>query len=243
MEIPFQVTLSVPEYVNKYGVAGTPQYVWDQEEVLAGRIINKRAASAMLFCYDLENEGAIVQVKAHVSESGLPQYEFTEFHSGLKLGDVVGIVGLPGNRNRGGVTIYPRSFVVLSHRHHMLPLQRGAPLDTTKAALRVSQDASIVTTADHRAGKIEAEFYDKVVLEGSQNASIITTTDHRAGKFEAEFCDKILQEEIGCVKGLFGTTKALASNLDGKSFTSGGGEDGYVGVHPLDHDYFSCSAA
>lgn len=92
MEIPFQVTLSVPEYVNKYGVAGTPQYVWDQEEVLAGkfaaffifflnlktsdillsivfcvgRIINKRAASAMLFCYDLENEGAIVQVKAHV---------------------------------------------------------------------------------------------------------------------------------------------------------------------------------
>jgi len=30
------------------------------------------------------------------SESGLPQYEFTEFHSGLKLGDVVGIIGLPG---------------------------------------------------------------------------------------------------------------------------------------------------
>lgn len=27
---------------------------------------------------------------------------------------------------------------------------------------------------------------------------------------------QILQEEIGCVKGLFGTTKALASNLDGK---------------------------
>ncbi|OIT19684.1 lysine--trna ligase, cytoplasmic [Nicotiana attenuata] len=142
----------------------------------------------MLFCYDLENEGATVQVKSHVSDSLLTQYEFTKFHSGLKLGDAVGIVGLPGNRNRGGVTIYPRSFVVLSRRRHMLPLQKGArPLDTTKAALRVSQNTSIVTTADHRAGKIEAEFYDdKVVLEGSQNASIITTTDHRARKFEAE---------------------------------------------------------
>ncbi|CAK9162495.1 unnamed protein product [Ilex paraguariensis] len=55
-----------------------------------------------------------------------------------------------------------------------------------------------------------------VVLGGGQDASAVTTTDHRAGKFEAKFFDKILQEEIGGVKGHFGPINALAFNPDGK---------------------------
>ncbi|MBA0658364.1 hypothetical protein Goklo_010575, partial [Gossypium klotzschianum] len=58
---------------------------------------------------------------------------------------------------------------------------------------------------------------DHVVLGGGQDASAVTTTDHRAGKFEAKFFDKILQEEIGGVKGHFGPINALAFNPDGKS--------------------------
>ncbi|WVZ21954.1 hypothetical protein V8G54_000498 [Vigna mungo] len=57
---------------------------------------------------------------------------------------------------------------------------------------------------------------DHVVLGGGQDASAVTTTDHRAGKFEAKFYDKILQEEIGGVKGHFGPINALAFNPDGK---------------------------
>ncbi|MBA0865102.1 hypothetical protein Goshw_009003 [Gossypium schwendimanii] len=57
---------------------------------------------------------------------------------------------------------------------------------------------------------------DHVVLGGGQDASAVTTTDHRAGKFEAKFFDKILQEEIGGVKGHFGPINALAFNPDGK---------------------------
>ncbi|KAI5653539.1 hypothetical protein M9H77_30726 [Catharanthus roseus] len=71
---------------------------------------------------------------------------------------------------------------------------------------------------------------DHVVLGGGQYASAVTTTDHRAGKFEAKFYDKILQEEIGGVKGHFGPINALAFNSDGKSFASGG-EDGYFGTY------------
>ncbi|RVW74300.1 Eukaryotic translation initiation factor 3 subunit I [Vitis vinifera] len=56
----------------------------------------------------------------------------------------------------------------------------------------------------------------EVVLGGGQDASHVTTTDHRAGKFEAKFYDKILQEEIGGVKGHFGPINALAFNPDGK---------------------------
>ncbi|KAI3821366.1 hypothetical protein L1987_08932 [Smallanthus sonchifolius] len=75
-----------------------------------------------------------------------------------------------------------------------------------------------------------------VVLGGGQDASAVTTTDHRAGKFEAKFYDKILQEEIGGVKGHFGPINALAFNPDGKSFSSGG-EDGYVRLHHFDPDF------
>ncbi|KAM7272146.1 hypothetical protein ACFE04_031360 [Oxalis oulophora] len=79
---------------------------------------------------------------------------------------------------------------------------------------------------------------DHVVLGGGQDASAVTTTDHRAGKFEAKFYDKILQEEIGGVKGHFGPINALAFNPDGRSFSSGG-EDGYVRLHHFDPDYFN----
>ncbi|XP_031111150.1 eukaryotic translation initiation factor 3 subunit I-like isoform X2 [Ipomoea triloba] len=79
---------------------------------------------------------------------------------------------------------------------------------------------------------------DHIVLGGGQDASAVTTTDHRAGKFEAKFFDKILQEEIGGVKGHFGPINALAFNPDGKSFSSGG-EDGYVRLHHFDADYFN----
>jgi translation initiation factor 3 subunit I len=77
-----------------------------------------------------------------------------------------------------------------------------------------------------------------VVLGGGQDASAVTTTDHRAGKFEAKFYDTILQEEIGGVKGHFGPINALAFSPDGKSFSSGG-EDGYVRLHHFDSNYFN----
>ncbi|WZZ74163.1 hypothetical protein YC2023_085533 [Brassica napus] len=79
---------------------------------------------------------------------------------------------------------------------------------------------------------------DHVVIGGGQDASAVTTTDHRAGNFEAKFYDKILQEEIGGVKGHFGPINALAFNPDGRSFSSGG-EDGYVRLHHFDSDYFN----
>ncbi|KAK8487731.1 hypothetical protein V6N13_138502 [Hibiscus sabdariffa] len=83
-----------------------------------------------------------------------------------------------------------------------------------------------------------APLLEHVVLGGGQDTSAVTTTDHRAGKFEAKFYDKILQEEIGGVKGHFGPINALAFNPDGKSFSSGG-EDGYVRLHHFDPDYFN----
>ncbi|KAL5724794.1 Eukaryotic translation initiation factor 3 subunit I [Ranunculus cassubicifolius] len=78
---------------------------------------------------------------------------------------------------------------------------------------------------------------DHVIVGGGQERSIVTQTDHKAGKFETKFFDKILKEVIGTVKGHFGPVNALAFNPDGRSFVSGG-EDGYIRLHHFDDCYF-----
>ncbi|KAL6507025.1 Eukaryotic translation initiation factor 3 subunit I [Orobanche hederae] len=79
---------------------------------------------------------------------------------------------------------------------------------------------------------------DHVVIGGGQDAADVTKTDHRHGKFEARFFDKVLEKEIGRVKGHFGPINALAFNPDGRSFSSGS-EDGYVRLHHFDADYYT----
>ncbi|XP_031111149.1 eukaryotic translation initiation factor 3 subunit I-like isoform X1 [Ipomoea triloba] len=87
---------------------------------------------------------------------------------------------------------------------------------------------------------------DHIVLGGGQDASAVTTTDHRAGKFEAKFFDKILQEEIGGVKGHFGPINALAFNPDGKRCNSytmdlqGGPVTIYVTIQIVNIQYVNC---
>ncbi|KAM5587870.1 eukaryotic translation initiation factor 3 subunit I [Rosa sericea] len=78
---------------------------------------------------------------------------------------------------------------------------------------------------------------DHVVLGGGQDATKVTTTDHRAGHFEAKLFDKVLEKEIGTVKGHFSPINALDFNPDGNSFSTGG-EDGYVRINHFDQEYF-----
>ncbi|KAF7145981.1 hypothetical protein RHSIM_Rhsim04G0222500 [Rhododendron simsii] len=64
--------------------------------------MNKRSCSAKLFFYDLHGNGAKVQVMASVQDmtnarvSELDKAEFSKLHSGVKRGDVVGVIGYPG---------------------------------------------------------------------------------------------------------------------------------------------------
>ncbi|KAJ8559823.1 hypothetical protein K7X08_003881 [Anisodus acutangulus] len=123
--------LSVPEFVKKYEVLESG--VHSEDEVsLTGRIINKRSSSAKLLFYDLHGEGAKVQVMTSARDSVLNEEDFIKFHSGVKRGDIVGITGCPGKSKRGELSIFPKSFVVLSHCLHMMPRQKGAQTETTK---------------------------------------------------------------------------------------------------------------
>ncbi|XP_047325382.1 lysine--tRNA ligase isoform X2 [Impatiens glandulifera] len=123
----FQVSLTILEYIEKYGGLNNGEHLKDVEVSLAGRIMNKRSSSAKLFFYDLHSAGGKVQVMADARTSDLDEAEFSKLHSAIKRGDIVGVVGHPGKSNRGELSVFPRSVIVLSHCLHMMPRQKAGP--------------------------------------------------------------------------------------------------------------------
>ncbi|CAN1355324.1 Lysine--tRNA ligase, cytoplasmic [Linum perenne] len=121
----FFVTMTIAEYVDKFGGLDNGEHVEDVSVSLAGRIMIKRASSSKLFFYDLHGGGAKVQVMADARKSGMEEAEFSRFHSSVKRGDIVGVTGFPGKTKRGELSIFPSRFEVLSHCLHMMPRQKA----------------------------------------------------------------------------------------------------------------------
>nr|CAD1838809.1 unnamed protein product [Ananas comosus var. bracteatus] len=123
----FQVSMTIVEYVEKYGSLSDGEHLKEVEVSLAGRIMNKRASSLKLFFYDLHGSGAKVQVMADARDSDMDEVEFSKYHAGVKRGDIVGITGYPGKSKRGELSIFPKKFIVLSPCLHMMPRQKAGP--------------------------------------------------------------------------------------------------------------------
>ncbi|KAL8130220.1 hypothetical protein V2J09_019375 [Rumex salicifolius] len=129
----FSVSMSIMEYTQKYGSLENGDHLDDVQVSLAGRIMSKRSSSSKLFFYDLHGEVAKVQVMADARSSELDEAEFSKFHGSVKRGDIVGVTGFPGKTKRGELSIFPKSFLVLSHCLHMMPRQKPAS-DTSRNA-------------------------------------------------------------------------------------------------------------
>lgn len=123
----FFVSMSVVEFIETYGGVGSGVQLEDVSVSLAGRIMSKRASSSKLFFYDLHSIGAKVQIVADARNSDMDVAEFSKLHSGVKVGDVVGVTGYPGRTKKGELSIFPKSFVVLSYCLHMMPRQKAGP--------------------------------------------------------------------------------------------------------------------
>ncbi|XP_022969640.1 lysine--tRNA ligase, cytoplasmic-like isoform X2 [Cucurbita maxima] len=123
----FQVSMSLLEYIEKYGILNNGDHLEEVSESLAGRIMSKRSSSSRLLFYDLHGSGAKIQVMADARVSELDEAEFAMFHASVKRGDIVGVTGFPGKTKRGELSIFPKSFIVLSHCLHMMPRQKAGP--------------------------------------------------------------------------------------------------------------------
>lgn len=122
----FEVGISIADYVAKYNSLGAGEHLSAVTESLAGRVMSKRVSSSKLFFYDIYGDGVKVQVMAGASSSEVSEIEFSKYHSVVKRGDVVGIIGYPGRSSRGELSIFAKSLVLLSPCLHMLPNQRTA---------------------------------------------------------------------------------------------------------------------
>ncbi|KAK1644857.1 hypothetical protein QYE76_062662 [Lolium multiflorum] len=120
----FDAGISISDYVAKYDSLGAGEHLRTVTESLAGRVMSKRAASSKLFFYDLYGDGVKVQVMAGASCSEVGEIEFSEYHSVVKRGDVVGVIGYPGRSSRGELSIFVTDLKLLSPCLHMLPNQR-----------------------------------------------------------------------------------------------------------------------
>ncbi|CAL5376689.1 unnamed protein product [Camellia sinensis] len=97
----FDVSMSILEYIEKYTCLNNGDHLEDVQVSLAGRIMDKQSSSSKLFFYDLHGGGAKVQVMADARTSEMDEAEFYKFHSGVKRGDIVGVIGHPGKSKRG----------------------------------------------------------------------------------------------------------------------------------------------
>lgn len=140
----FHVSLSLPEYINKYANLNSGEHLKDVEVSLAGRIMSKRSSGAKLNFYDLHSDGAKVQVMADARNSGMEEAEFIRHHAGVKRGDIVGICGFPGKSKRGELSIFPISFLVLSPCLHMMPRQRALPVKDHNAQTKENEGDKMI---------------------------------------------------------------------------------------------------
>ncbi|KAI4335402.1 hypothetical protein L6164_014047 [Bauhinia variegata] len=129
----FFTSMTINEYIEKYKGLSDGEHLEDVSVSLAGRIMNKRSSGGKLWFYDLHGSGYKLQVMADASKSDLDEAEFSKFHANVKRGDIVGVTGFPGKSKKGELSIFPKTFVVLSHCLHMMPRQKsGAAADLQK---------------------------------------------------------------------------------------------------------------
>ncbi|KAF8096479.1 hypothetical protein N665_0307s0010 [Sinapis alba] len=117
----FSVSISVSQFIDKYKSLFNGDHVEDDLVSVAGRIMSKRSSSSKLSFYDLNDSCLKIQVMADLRKSELDKTEFAKLHAYAKRGDIVGVTGFPGKTKRGELSIFPRSFTVLSPCLHMLP--------------------------------------------------------------------------------------------------------------------------
>ncbi|EJF57574.1 class II aaRS and biotin synthetase [Dichomitus squalens LYAD-421 SS1] len=119
----FHVSISITDYIDKYGLEGKIQAGQKLEgvtEALAGRIHNVRASGRSLRFYDLHGEGVKVQIMANKQNAEDPD-NFVASHEHFRRGDIVGVIGTPARTKKGELSIAPSQMILLAPNLHQLP--------------------------------------------------------------------------------------------------------------------------
>ena len=116
----FAVSISLTDYIEKYGDCEIGHIEQSIVESVAGRVHAKREQGAKLVFLDLRAEGKKIQVMANLSFYK-DELAFGQDISKIKRGDIVGCRGYPGKTKKGELSIVPIEITLLTPCLRMLP--------------------------------------------------------------------------------------------------------------------------
>jgi len=116
----FHVDMTIHEFIQRFSEK-TEKGAWLEDQVsIAARVTNIRHQGKNLVFYDLRQEGERLQVMCN-SNNHKSDRDFSELHSTIRRGDIIGVIGLPGRTQTTELSIAGLDIKLLSPCLHMLP--------------------------------------------------------------------------------------------------------------------------
>eukprot|EP01084_Bolivina_argentea_P130890 231068_1 len=117
----FNVTTSIPQTVASYKELQPNEQLNKKSLSVAGRVMHMRAMSKNLRFYDIQADGASIQVVANKNDCK-DQANFLSQHRNIRRGDLIGCTGYPGKTKAGELSVFAHDTVLLSPCLRMLPV-------------------------------------------------------------------------------------------------------------------------
>lgn len=120
----FQVSIEIPEFIEKYSHLQRGDKLESEKVSLAGRIFTKRESGAQLKFYVIHGGGSQVQAVAQAFDNE----QLDSIHEILKRGDIVGVNGYPFRTSpkkggEGELSIFIEKIILLTPSLRMLPTE------------------------------------------------------------------------------------------------------------------------
>lgn len=113
----FNVNMSVPQFRVAFDSIKSGEKNLEKEVSVAGRIHLVRASGKKLYFYQIQADGASLQVMADERDCTADW----DIHRLLRRGDIIGVRGFAGRSERGELSIYPSQVTLLTPCLHMMP--------------------------------------------------------------------------------------------------------------------------
>jgi len=122
----FEVSQSIPQFLKTYNGLKPSEEMNNVAVSVAGRVMGMRAMSKNLRFYDVQADGASVQIVANAKAfqmkgKGNPKQAFLAEHQNIRRGDIIGATGYPGKTKAGELSVFATNTTLLSPCLRMLP--------------------------------------------------------------------------------------------------------------------------
>ena len=128
----FHTTTTLPDFIRQYSSIESGSHDENVVVAVAGRLMGSRKQSSKMRFLDVNADGVKVQVVSILqhyagdpevaSEGENAQNEaYTQIHSIIKRGDIIGVEGYPGKTKSGELSVFAKRIQLLSPCLHMLP--------------------------------------------------------------------------------------------------------------------------